>query len=131
MFEIRKTNRRLGKYPCADHLNLALNYLLKEENLNVGAIEEICYALEEALRCFYYINGYTDEEEQKDFSAKLCKELKDVKRNNFYIIDFYNDNDRYELVKHLNCSCEERSEDCQKCVARHMCKLWKTKESFS
>lgn len=86
---------------------------------------------EEALRCFYYINGYTDEEEQKDFSAKLCKELKDVKRNNFYIMDFYNDNDRYELVKHLNCSCEERSEDCQKCIARNMCKLWKTKESFS
>lgn len=53
MFEVRKTNRRLGKYPCADHLNLALNYLLKEENLNVGAIEEICYALEKA-GAYYY-----------------------------------------------------------------------------
>lgn len=78
---------------------------------------------EEALRCFYYINGYTDEEEQKDFSAKLCKELKDVKRNNFYIMDFYNDNDRYELVKHLHYTCEEKSEECSKCVARSMCRL--------
>lgn len=83
---------------------------------------------EEALRCFYYINGYTDEEEQKDFSAKLCKELKDVKRNNFYIMDFYNDNDRYELVKHLHYTCEEKSEECSKCVARSMCRLW-NKES--
>lgn len=53
MFEIRKTNRRLGQYPCADHLNLALNYLLKEKNLNVGAVEEICYALEKA-GAYYY-----------------------------------------------------------------------------
>ena len=83
---------------------------------------------EEALRCFYYINGYTDEEEQKDFSAKLCKELKDVKRNNFYIMDFYNDNDRYELVKHLHCTCEEKSAECSKCVARSICRLW-NKES--
>lgn len=55
MFEIRKTNRRLGEYPCADHLNLALSYLLKEDNLNVGAIEEICYALEKA-GAYYYEN---------------------------------------------------------------------------
>ena len=55
MFEIRKTNRRLGQYPCADHLNLALSYLLKEDNLNVGAIEEICYALEKA-EAYYYEN---------------------------------------------------------------------------
>ena len=53
MFEIRKTNRRLGQYPCADHLNLALNYLLKEKNLNVGAVEEICYALEKAGTYYY------------------------------------------------------------------------------
>ena len=83
---------------------------------------------EEALRCFYYINGYTDEEEQKDFSAKLCKELKDVQRTNFYIMDFYNDNDRYELVKHLHCTCEEKSAECSKCVARSICRLW-NKES--
>ena len=95
--------------------------------------ETIIYAEspEEALRRFYYINGYTNEEEQEDFSAKLCEELKDVKRNNFYRMDFYNDNDRYDLVKYLRYSCEERNEDCQKCVARSMCKLWKTKESFS
>ena len=53
MFEVRKTNWRLGQYPCADHLNLALSYLLKEDNLNVGAIEEICYALEKA-EAYYY-----------------------------------------------------------------------------
>ena len=55
MFEVRKTNWRLGQYPCADHLNLALSYLLKEDNLNVGAIEEICYALEKA-EAYYYEN---------------------------------------------------------------------------
>ena len=55
MLEIRRTNLRLGKYPCADHLNLALNYLLKEENMNVGAIEEVCYALEKA-GAYYYEN---------------------------------------------------------------------------
>lgn len=53
MFEVRKINWRLGQYPCADHLNLALNYLLKEEHMNVGAIEEICYALEKA-EAYYY-----------------------------------------------------------------------------
>lgn len=90
--------------------------------------ETIIYAEspEEALRRFYYINGYTDKEEQEDFSAKLCKELKDVKRGNFYRMDFYNDNDRYELVKHLHCTCEEKSEECSKCVARSICRLWNT-----
>ena len=92
--------------------------------------ETIIYAEspEEALRRFYYINGYTDRDEQEDFSAKLCKELKDVKRNNFYRMDFYNDNDRYELVKHLHYTCEEKSEECSKCVARSICRLW-NKES--
>ena len=111
---------------------------IREVEINPYVIDEeegetIIYAEspEEALRRFYYINGYIDKEEQEDFSAKLCKELKDVKRNNFYRMDLYNDNDRYELVKHLNYSCEERNEDCQKCVVRSMCKLWKTKESFS
>lgn len=92
--------------------------------------ETIIYAEspEEALRRFYYINGYTDKEEQEDFSAKLCKELSGVKRNNFYRMDFYNDNDRYELVKHLHCTCEEKSAECSKCVARSICRLW-NKES--
>ena len=90
--------------------------------------ETIIYAEspEEALRRFYYINGYTDRDEQEDFSAKLCKELKDVKRGNFYRMDFYNDNDRYELVKHLHCTCEEKSAECSKCVARSICRLWNT-----
>ena len=92
--------------------------------------ETIIYAEspKEALRCFYYINGYTNKEEQEDFSAKLCEKLKDVKRNNFYIMDFYNDNDRYELVKHLHYTCEEKSAECSKCVARSICRLW-NKES--
>ena len=92
--------------------------------------EPIIYAEspEEALRRFFYINGYTDKEEQEDFSAKLCKELKGVKRCNFYRMDFYNDNDRYELVKHLHCTCEEKSAECSKCVARSICRLW-NKES--
>ena len=81
---------------------------------------------EEALKRFYYINGYTDKEEQEDFSAKLCKELSGVKRSNFYRMDFYNDNDRYELVKHLHCTCEEKSAECSKCVARSICRLWNT-----
>ena len=92
--------------------------------------ETIIYAEspEEALRRFYYIKGYTDRDEQEDFSAKLCKELSGVKRNNFYRMDFYNDNDRYELVKHLHCACEEKSAECSKCVARSICRLW-NKES--
>lgn len=92
--------------------------------------ETIIYAEspEEALRRFFYINGYTDKEEQEDFSAKLCKELKDVKRGNFYRMDFYNDNDRYELVKHLHYTCEEKSAECSKCVARSICRLWNAKD---
>lgn len=91
--------------------------------------ETIIYAEspEEALRRFFYINEYTDKEEQEDFSAKLCKELKGVKRGNFYRMDFYNDNDRYELVKHLHYTCEEKSEECSKCVARSICRLWNKK----
>ena len=110
-------NRHIGKVEINP-------YVIDEEE---G--ETIIYAEspEEALRCFYYINGYTDREEQEDFSAKLCKELKDVKRNNFYRMDFYNDNDRYELVKHLHCTCEEKSAECSKCVARSICRLWNTK----
>ena len=72
MFEIRKTNRRLGKYPCADHLNLALYYLLKEENLNVGAIEEICYALEKAGA--YYYENVLDLLVQKGIKQELFKD---------------------------------------------------------
>ena len=72
MFEIRKTNRRLGEYPCADHLNLALNYLLKEENLNVGAIEEICYALEKAGA--YYYENVLDLLVQKGIKQELFKD---------------------------------------------------------
>ena len=98
-------------------------YVIDEEE-----VETIIYAEspEEALRRFFYINGYTDKEEQEDFSAKLCKELKGVKRCNFYRMDFYNDNDRYELVKHLHCTCEEKSAECSKCVARSICRLWNT-----
>ena len=108
---------------------------IREVEIHPNVIDEyegetIIYAEspEEALRRFYYINGYTDEEEQEDFSAKLCEELKDVKRNNFYRMDFYNDNDRYELVKHLHYTCEEKSAECSKCVARSICRLW-NKES--
>ena len=92
--------------------------------------ETIIYAEspEEALRRFYYINAYTDRDEQEHFSAKLCKDLKDVKRTHFYTMAFYNDNDRYELVKHLHCTCEEKSAECSKCVARSICRLW-NKES--
>ena len=106
---------------------------IREVEINPYVINEeegetIIYAEspEEALRRFFYINGYTDKEEQEDFSAKLCKELKGVKRCNFYRMDFYNDNDRYELVKHLRCTCEEKSAECSKCVARSICRLWNT-----
>ena len=98
-------------------------YVIDEEE---GEIIIYAESPEEALRRFFYINGYTDKEEQEDFSAKLCKELKGVKRCNFYRMDFYNDNDRYELVKHLHCTCEEKSAECSKCVARSICRLWNT-----
>ena len=125
------------EFLCCEYKTYANFYKrhIGEVEINPYVIDEeegetIIYAEspEEALRCFYYINGYTNKEEQEDFSAKLCKELKDVKRNNFYIMDFYNDNDRYELVKHLHCTCEEKSAECSKCVARSICRLW-NKES--
>ena len=125
------------EFLCCEYKTYANFYKrhIGEVEINPYVIDEeegetIIYAEspEEALRCFYYINGYTNKEEQEDFSAKLCKELKDVKRNNFYIMDFYNDNDRYELVKHLHYTCEEKSEECSKCVARSICRLW-NKES--
>ena len=132
-------------FSCCDHREyLGCEYMtyanfydkhIGEVEINPYAIDEeegetIIYAEspEEALRRFYYINGYTDRDEQEDFSAKLCKELSGVKRNNFYRMDFYNDNDRYELVKHLYCTCEEKSAECSKCVARSICRLW-NKES--
>lgn len=132
-------------FSCCDHREfLGCEYMtyamfydkhIREVEINPYVIDEyegetIIYAEspEEALRRFYYINGYTDREEQEDFSAKLCKELKDVKRGNFYRMDFYNDNDRYELVKHLHYTCEEKSAECSKCVARSICRLW-NKES--
>ena len=132
-------------FSCCDHREyLGCEYMtyanfydkhIGEVEINPYAIDEeegetIIYAEspEEALRRFYYINGYTDRDEQEDFSAKLCKELSGVKRNNFYRMDFYNDNDRYELVKHLHCTCEEKSAECSKCVARSICRLW-NKES--
>ena len=34
-----------GQYPCCDFLNRALRYLLKEENPNEKAINEICWAI--------------------------------------------------------------------------------------
>ena len=125
------------EFLCCEYKTYANFYKrhIGEVEINPYVIDEeegetIIYAEspEEALRCFYYINGYTNKEEQEDFSAKLCKELKDVKRNNFYIMDFYNDNDRYELVKHLHYTCEEKSAECSKCVARSICRLW-NKES--
>ena len=132
-------------FSCCDHRDyLGCDYMtyanfydrhIGEVEINPYVIDEyegetIIYAEspEEALRRFYYINGYTDRDEQEDFSAKLCKELKDVKRNNFYRMDFYNDNDRSELVKHLHYTWEEKSEECSKCVARSICRLW-NKES--
>ena len=131
-------------FSCCDHREfLGCEYMtyamfydkhIREVEINPYVIDEyegetIIYAEspEEALRRFYYINGYTDKEEQEDFSAKLCKELKDVKRGNFYRMDFYNDNDRYELVKHLHYTCEEKSAECSKCVARSICRLWNKK----
>ena len=123
------------EFLCCEYKTYAnfYNRHIGEVEINPYVIDEeegetIIYAEspEEALRCFYYINGYTNKEEQEDFSAKLCKELKDVKRNNFYIMDFYNDNDRYELVKHLHYTCEEKSAECSKCVARSICRLWNT-----
>ena len=125
------------EFLCCEYKTYANFYKrhIGEVEINPYVIDEeegetIIYAEspKEALRCFYYINGYTNKEEQEDFSAKLCKELKGVKRNNFYIMDFYNDNDRYELVKHLHCTCEEKSAECSKCVARSICRLW-NKES--
>ena len=130
-------------FSCCDHREfLGCEYMtyamfydkhIREVEINPYVIDEyegetIIYAEspEEALRRFYYINGYTDRGEQEDFSAKLCKELSGVKRNNFYRMDFYNDNDRYELVKHLHCTCEEKSVECSKCVARSICRLWNT-----
>ena len=125
------------EFLCCEYKTYAnfYNRHIGEVEINPYVIDEeegetIIYAEspEEALRCFYYINGYTNKEEQEDFSAKLCEKLKDVKRNNFYIMDFYNDNDRYELVKHLHYTCEEKSAECSKCVARSICRLW-NKES--
>ena len=125
------------EFLCCEYKTYAnfYNRHIGEVEINPYVIDEeegetIIYAEspKEALRCFYYINGYTNKEEQEDFSAKLCEELKDVKRNNFYIMDFYNDNDRYELVKHLHYTCEEKSAECSKCVARSICRLW-NKES--
>ena len=125
------------EFLCCEYKTYAnfYNRHIGEVEINPYVIDEeeretIIYAEspKEALRCFYYINGYTNKEEQEDFSAKLCEKLKDVKRNNFYIMDFYNDNDRYELVKHLHYTCEEKSEECSKCVARSICRLW-NKES--
>ena len=125
------------EFLCCEYKTYAnfYNRHIGEVEINPYVIDEeegetIIYAEspKEALRCFYYINGYTNKEEQEDFSAKLCEKLKDVKRNNFYIMDFYNDNDRYELVKHLHCTCEEKSAECSKCVARSICRLW-NKES--
>lgn len=132
-------------FSCCDHREyLGCEYMtyamfydrhIREVEIKPYVIDEeegetIIYAEspEEALRRFFYINGYTDKEEQEDFSAKLCKELKGVKRGNFYRMDFYNDNDRYELVKHLHYTCEEKSVECSKCVARSICRLW-NKES--
>ena len=125
------------EFLCCEYKTYAnfYNRHIGEVEINPYVIDEeegetIIYAEspKEALRCFYYINGYTNKEEQEDFSAKLCEKLKDVKRNNFYIMDFYNDNDRYELVKHLHYTCEEKSEERSKCVARSICRLW-NKES--
>ena len=125
------------EFLCCEYKTYANFYKrhIEEVEINPYVIDEevgetIIYAEspKEALRCFYYINGYTDRDEQEDFSAKLCKELSGVKRNNFYRMDFYNDNDRYELVKHLHCTCEEKSAECSKCVARSICRLW-NKES--
>ena len=132
-------------FSCCDHREyLGCEYMtyamfydrhIREVEIKPYVIDEeegetIIYAEspEEALRRFFYINGYTDKEEQEDFSAKLCKELKGVKRGNFYRMDFYNDNDRYEIVKHLHYTCEEKSAECSKCVARSICRLW-NKES--
>ena len=53
MFKIRKKEPKFSSYPCADHLNLALKFLLEDKNLNIKAIEEICYALEKA-DAYYY-----------------------------------------------------------------------------
>ena len=123
------------EFLCCEYKTYAnfYNRHIGEVEINPYVIDEeegetIIYAEspKEALRCFYYINGYTNKEEQEDFSAKLCEKLKDVKRNNFYIMDFYNDNDRYELVKHLHYTCEEKSAECSKCVARSICRLWNT-----
>lgn len=44
---------RLAEYPACDHLNVALDYLLKNAEENRRAIEEICYAIVKAGGYFY------------------------------------------------------------------------------
>ena len=135
-------------FSCCNHKEyLGCEYKTFERfyNRHIGEVEINPYIIDEeeggtivyaespddALRYFFFINGYADKEEQGDFSAELCDSLKGVKLNYLHVMDFYNNQDRYDLVKYLNYSCEERSEDCKKCVDKDMCKLWKTKESFS
>ena len=51
--KIYKKNKKIGVYPCIDHLNLALKFLLEDAKLNIKAIEEICYAIEKANGYYY------------------------------------------------------------------------------
>lgn len=45
---IPKRYKRYGKYPCVDYLNNALRSLLKDENPNVHAINEIVFCIKHA-----------------------------------------------------------------------------------
>ena len=50
---IFKKNNKFGTYPCCDHLNVALRYLLKDRITNKSAIDEICQAIYKADGYFY------------------------------------------------------------------------------
>lgn len=92
--------------------------------------ETIIYAEspEDALNYFFFLNGYTDKEEQKDFEAKLCTQLINVKRENRHIMEMWNEDDRYELVKNCSYICEEKSEMCNGCHAIGICTHWEIED---
>ena len=45
---IFEKNKKFGIYPCCDHLNVALRYLLKDRITNKSVIDEICQAIYKA-----------------------------------------------------------------------------------
>ena len=65
---------QLGKYPACDHLNVALRMLLKKPEENRVAIEEICYAIQNAGGYFY---DSVAEELELFRGAKMDAEVQD------------------------------------------------------